>query len=643
MKKWGFPEKFAYAQSRQFIGGEQVSKAASILENAVPDRPIKIRSIDQLLRKVVIVRIKTQKTRYDLRYAWVRAISRSLMTIGIVWLALPTDTICGSKEDGTFYPIGNELFFTEECNCREVMVKDVVGIINASVFTDHADRNAQLFVHCLYREQEQVFVNAVEKDLICQCCTRKKTMSTTKKLPQYSKLQAATQSQPYSKLQTLSLFSGCGLLDYAFCAPGYAQTVLAIEYCEMAMRSYQANDDRKRTRCVIGSVNASLRKAMQGGESMRYFHCLIAGCPCQGFSSLNASKDTLRGQKNCSLLANTLSWVETFMPAYVVIENVPKMDQLRPNACAQAICHLVALGYQVRKMLCKVDRLGGASSRERLIIIAAAPGVILPDAIPETHGSAGSKMAVRTSGQAISDLPELHNDAIINIMGPDHIPLKRLRVDFGQGVNFRYLLQQIPTEPSSMSLSRTYYAGGLLPSQRNWFESLDDFKQEKRSACLRRINPDKPFRTICTVISPMDARFSGEIIHPFQDRTISLKEARRAMGVPDSFLLVGTIREQFKMLGNGVPWVLGAAIGRAVGKSWVASLNRHANGGAGPVRIEQKKEPVLGRRVGGVFVHANLKRARRVVEDDDDDEEDYKTDSSVEFIGQRPAKKKIAA
>ncbi|KAK4946343.1 hypothetical protein LTR10_014541 [Elasticomyces elasticus] len=616
---WDFPDKFAQAQRHHFWGEEQLPMVAQILENAVSDGPIRVRLINELLRKVVIIRIKSTSRQDELRYAWVRSVSRSLKAVNVVWLIVPNETICSTIEgldQGTFYPIGNELFFTDDCNCNEVMVKDIVKVIDASVFRDHAQGKAQIFVQCLYRKHEQIFVNAVEENLTCRC-RGSKTVPCTKKKQQATPTSQATQ-QTRPKLQVLSLFSGCGLLDYAFCAPGdHAQTDLAIEHCEVAVRSYQANDPQKRTRCVVGSVNEQLLKYLRGDEPMRQFHCIIAGCPCQGFSSLNTFKRNRQGQKNCSMLAHTLSWVETFMPAYVIIENVPKMDEARPNACAQAICLLVALGYQVRKMLCTAASLGGASNRQRLIIIAAAPSVVLPNDIPKTNGK-GYSRPVRTSSQAIGDLPDLDNDTIINVRNPNHIPLHRLRVDIREGVNYRSLVQQIPRGPSEMSLRNTYYAGGLLFSQRTWFESLDDFKHRKDSKCLTRIDPDNPFRTICTIIAPMDAMFSGVIIHPFQDRILSLEEARRGMDLPNRFRLVGSISQQFKMLGNGVPWSIGAAIGRAVGKSWAASWERHANRVAQHVGMKETKSEWTTGTFDGVYLSADVKRAKPVIVAADD-------------------------
>lgn len=650
IRDWGFPDKFRYDQTKHFLGPEGIAKAACLLEDiAQTHQPVRIQCLEDVLRRVIVVKEDSPGNDVDvhLSYAWVRTVSMSKKSVGVVWLVLLGDTICGSREEGTFYPIGNELFFSDRCNCQEVAFRHIVTAINASVFTDHAEEGVDLFVHGLCREEGPVFVKAVESELACQCRANQKEKDTKATPPR------ATRSTGRQKLHVLSLFSGCGLLDHGFVAPGFAETVFAIEHCEIAMRSYQANDETKKTRCEIGSVNEWLRRCMTGEEAWINGDCLLAGSPCKGFSNLNVHKDKKKGQKNCSLLANTLSWVEVFLPAYVVIENVPNMDKMRPNACAQAISHLVALGYQVRKMLCNVSRLGGASGRQRLIILAAAPGAVLPDGIPETHGGPGSGLRrMRTSSEAMGDLAPLHNDTVVNLRDPDHIPLERLKVDVARGINLRSVMQQIPAQPPGMSLARTYQQGGLLPAQRDWFATLPAFKQRGQSRCLRRVDATRPFRTICTVISPMDAKFSGEIMHPSQARTLSLREACRAMDLPDRFLLAGTVREQFRMIGNGVPWSLAASLGRAVGRCWIDALEKRAEerkegegeGDAAEDRVGVKKEDAEAEdaslaggersaRVAGVPAGATPKRRGRTTTVSED------SDSSVEFLEARPVKK----
>ncbi|KIX00707.1 uncharacterized protein Z518_09772 [Rhinocladiella mackenziei CBS 650.93] len=632
-----FPSKLDVNQSKHFIKvrNQQIPRSTWILEEAAKEnRPVRIFDTDEIRGKVIILRSQLKTGQHEFNYAWVRSVSRGYCYV--VWLVLPSDTAYGSPDRATFYPVGNELFFSNQCNCEKVSLKDIVKIIDASVFKDHAEKHGALFVHnLLYCEGEEMFIAVSEIDLMrCQCKAAAK------------KKRCLPRSQPNhrnQKMQTLSLFSGCGLLDYAFVSPGHAETKFAIDHWETAILSHRANDEAQKTRREIGSTSDCFEKFASGeGNLPDNIDCVIGGCPCDGYSPLNAHRETLTSQKNCSLLANMLSWIQMLMPTYVLIENVPNMDKGRPNACSQAICFLVALGYQVRKSLVVDSEVGGASSRQRLFIVAAAPGFILPEEPERTHGPTGSGLRkIRTIRETISDLPPLHNDTIINPANPDHIPLKRFKVDFQNFVNFRGVVSRIPTRPPNMSLSKTYRDGGLLPHERCWFRTLHKFQQTKGSKSLTRVDPDNPFRTICTVISPMDAVYSGIILHPFQHRTLSLLEASRAMGKPDSFILVGTVSEQFKQLGNAVPWALGAAWGRVFGRAWQESLERRTEDNTfaailAEVRQEAKEQDEAGEKMSAKSTsRAGMKRSQQMRVSDNAD-----SDSSIEVIIECPVKRK---
>lgn len=562
--RWGFPDKFAVDQKSYFftIPGTTSSKISLVdhlLEKAGRKNcSVQLQCAADLSDKIVIVRVYSEKGRHDdFFYAWVRKVI-SPTKIAVVWLFRPSETLCGTG----FYPIGNELFFSSECNCEPVLTHDVVGAIGASVFSDRAAPGAKLFVHSLFNEAEQTHLTADMKKLVCQC--QDKHRGTPKK-PPYNN---SSSRRGARKMQGLSLFSGAGLLDHAMVDTGYIHVAAAIEKCKIAATSYKANDETNSTKVLNDSVNACLLQVMMGTMLLGYIDCIVAGCPCQGFSLLNSQRLSRNSQRNCSLLANTLSWLEVLLPAYGAIENVPTMDSGDPNPCEQAICHLVALGYQVRKIFPMVSKLGGASSRTRLILMVAAPNAILADDLEETHGDEPDQMKIRTCEEVVSGLEPITNDTILNISNPDHRPLYRFKIDFDNKVNFRHLVEKIPSKPVGLGLAQTHALGRLLSLERKWFRTQSKLRQDpQRSKALKRINRHKPFKTVCTIISPLDAIHSGEILHFEQHRTISLAEARLAMDLPDWFLLAGDTKEQYKLIGNGVPWILGAAVGRSFGKA----------------------------------------------------------------------------
>jgi len=77
---------------------------------------------------------------------------------------------------------------------------------------------------------------------------------------------------------------------------------------------------------------------------------------------------------------------------------------------------------------------------------------------------------------------------------------------------------------------------------------------------MRRIRWDKPAPTIVAHLAKDGYMF----IHPFSNRTITVREAARFQSFPDSFEFLGSMASQFRQVGNAVPPVLAEALGEAI-------------------------------------------------------------------------------
>jgi site-specific DNA-cytosine methylase len=198
-----------------------------------------------------------------------------------------------------------------------------------------------------------------------------------------------------------------------------------------------------------------------------------------------------------ALLASMLTYIETFLPMYAVIKNVPEMDpnpadSHRTNACAQAICCLVGLGYQVRKMYLAADEYGSPTSRQRPSLVAAAPDIALPEMPATTHGCGRDLVPTIKIRDVLKDVNAIHNDAVMNVKNPIHIPAQRLRTKIRCNVSIRNVLSRISKRPGS-NLHQAYQEGHLNREQLGWFIDLSDKKQKLSSNALQRVNPAEPF------------------------------------------------------------------------------------------------------------------------------------------------------
>jgi len=88
-------------------------------------------------------------------------------------------------------------------------------------------------------------------------------------------------------------------------------------------------------------------------------------------------------------------------------------------------------------------------------------------------------------------------------------------------------------------------------------------KRAKRSDHTKRYGRMHPDGLSCTVLTKCDIHW-GAYIHPFQDRTLTVREAARIQSFPDWFCFAGPRTEQYVQVGNAVPPLLGRQIGRAV-------------------------------------------------------------------------------
>jgi site-specific DNA-cytosine methylase len=582
MRERGFPDKFRDAG--HYHTADNIALTAEALGNVGCAKSQPKFDSQELVGNVVIIRrdgLDETDPKFRCSFAFVRdtVTHRRQGALSVVWLLHPQETICGHA----FYPHGNELFFSDECNCQPVPLSNLMAVYGVSVFSDHADVNATFFVREKYFQDEQCFRTAQASDLECSCRTdvpveqnqsqhvsAKPSLgkSRMKVSGQMAVSRPATASAPDGTvppiLRSLSLFTGSGNLDRGLEDSNIIKTTYAIDCDEYGMQTSMANQKDKGEHRTE-SVNYCFRRFMRGCEKLPGNDAIVGGNPCNGFSALNNHKARENAQRNCTLLASTLSYVELFLPYCVLIENVPGMDVGSPNACEQAICCLVGFGYQVRKCLLRACDFEAAQTRARIFLLATSPGLPLPrDPLELAIGE-----PFPTVFDAIKGLPEIDNDTIINIVKPDHIPLKRLQPEFGV-VNLRSLVQKISTSPPAMNLYKTNQLGLLSHAEMEWYLSQSDERRRKGSKSLGRVDPNRPFPTVVTTINEMCSR-SGAVVHPFQDRLMSLEEYKIAQGFLEDDVIIGPLNQQLKQVGNAVARPVAVALGLVIAESWCAA------------------------------------------------------------------------
>lgn len=211
--------------------------------------------------------------------------------------------------------------------------------------------------------------------------------STSPELPPVTTLEPLDNRMSKSeRLRCMELFSGCGGLSAGLHESGVAEALWAVELEEGASESFRRNNPGSEVfqddcNTLLAEVIAGKRENSLG---QRYpqkgdVELVVGGPPCQGYSGLNRFSQGDYSKFRNSLVVSFLSFVDHYRPKYVVFENVQRFATFKKGAVLQlVVSSFLALGYQCTVGVLQAGAYGVPQTRRRTVILAAAPGFVLP-------------------------------------------------------------------------------------------------------------------------------------------------------------------------------------------------------------------------------------------------------------------------
>lgn len=312
------------------------------------------------------------------------------------------------------------------------------------------------------------------------------------------------------------------------------------------------------------------------GVAPRELDLLFAGPPCQGFSMIGSR--VVWDERN-NLFREVLRLAAGLQPRCVVIENVPGLVTLAKGAYLRAILEgLSELGYEAACAELLAAQYGAPQMRWRLLIVGwrrdlgipAGYGFPAPTAGRATIGELLPNCTIPpwqlegcvTAAQAFADLPPVDaGDEVTQYVGPPAGPYQEtMRAGLSDELFNHYAAKLSPA-----NLARLAKLG---PGQ-DWRDLPRDMLPGSMQRALRKDHTRRYRRMTWdgiprAVITRFRDPKSGEYTHPEQNRTITIREAARLQGFPDSFVFHGDRSSQYDQVGNAVPTQLAQAIAEEI-------------------------------------------------------------------------------
>ena len=401
------------------------------------------------------------------------------------------------------------------------------------------------------------------------------------------------------KLKILDLFCGGGNFGRGIEEGKVAEVRWAIDIDSNALHTYRANlQSPENVGLYLGSVNDYLSQALDGKFSDLIARpgevdVVIAGSPCQGFSTLNNNKSNEKGLRNQSMVAAVAAYVDFYRPKYAILENVPGMASKsgqNKSVLAQMNCALVGMGYQVQNFTLDAWSFGSPQSRTRLFVAAAAPGMVpfevpqpshshlegvrnhslgrLANGLPVSQRQLGVSTPLKyvTIGEATADIPYNHDGRTVSIRFPDH----RL-TGAGMDTDHRLRISCIPRHPENQSINtaRSFIHEKLINSYPTIFNH--SMRSQENSKSYRRTSANELLPTVTRYCNPGDYK-SGRVLHWEANRCLTVMEVRRAQSYPDRDVILGRPSQQWKIIGNSVARTVALALGMSLRAAWLTTV-----------------------------------------------------------------------
>lgn len=336
----------------------------------------------------------------------------------------------------------------------------------------------------------------------------------------------------------IEIFSGAGGLGLGAHMTGI-KTFAVVEKDAPSLKTYKKNHPEVKT------INEDIRKIKGSDITNNKPFIVFGGPPCQGFS-LSNTKTRNEDNENNHLFLEFIRIVKELKPDWFLFENVAGILSYKNGETVKELQRIFKNeGYTSTFDILYASDYGVPQARNRFFMVGNIYNIDFK--FPEKEIN---KVSVK---EAISDLPKLNNGDFI-----DKLPYKKGKLsNYALSIrgNSKFSYQNYVSRNKDYVLERYDY----IKQGDNWKAIPDRLmsnykdKNNCHSGIYRRLEEEKPSVVIANYRKNM-------LIHPTQNRGLSVREAARLQSFPDDYMFEGSLSQIQQQIGNAVPPLLAKAI-----------------------------------------------------------------------------------
>ena len=389
----------------------------------------------------------------------------------------------------------------------EVEIQDdkiIVHVIQKSINTENL---SEIDIKDLFDKTDSVSF-AIDKQFLTEHDSALTDMLTASGL--FSEKQTA--SDLTYVFDTVSLFSGAGLLDYPFKKDEAFNIKFAVDFDKSACETYREN---------IGDHILCMDIRDLDAKDVPETDLIIGGPCCQGYSNANRAGNTAQDISKRLLIDDYIRVVKAKKPLMFLIENVQQFITKEHGKYLQRVITGLSDEYNITYSVVNDWEVGGYSTRKRMILIGS----------------------IKAIGKVIIPDVEIINKKVVKDA------LSKVTSDWFNYSDITKASAETQTKMAQVPQGGNYrYIKGM--------ENLD-----RHSNVYRRLDENKPSVTITNWRKV-------NLTHPTENRILSVSEAAAIMGLDKKFRFFGSINDKQQQVGNGVTQAI-ASFAKSIIKNYL--------------------------------------------------------------------------